>query len=143
MIIYEVNNNYVRRELKLIYKYVLIKIVEDFQCLYEDARKCGEEELCDIYFPPVNEELARKIYKEFGCELKKEETKSSDEKIEPELLIEYGLEDIDGLFWNDVFDDTEIEFIGPFVEECIDKIEQGELVPWDLEYYIDLMSSIE
>lgn len=133
--------DYIRRELKLIYRYVLINIVEHFQCLYEDAKMCGDEELCNIYFPPVDEELAKKIYKEFGYELKKgEEKKSGDYKTEPELLIKYGLEDIDGLFWDDVFDNTEIEFIDPFIEECIDKIEQGELVPWDLEYYIDLMS---
>lgn len=134
-------SDYIRRKLKLIYKYVLIKIVEDFQCLYEDARECGDEELCDIYFPPLDEELAKKIYKEFGYEFEKRGgTGSREDETPPELLIKYGLEDIDGLFWNDVFDDTEIEFVDPFIEECIDKIEQGELVPWNLEYYIDLMS---
>lgn len=134
-------DDYIRRELKLIYKYVLIKIIEHFQCLYDDARKCGEEELCNIYFPPLDEKLAKKIYEEFGYEFeKREEIESDDDETPPELLIRYGLEDIDGLFWDDVFDDTEIEFIDPFIEECIDKIEQGELVPWDLEYYIDLMS---
>lgn len=133
--------NYIRRELKLIYKYVLIKIIEHFQYLYDDARKCGEEELCNIYFPPLDEKLAKKIYEEFGYEFeKREEIESDDDETPPELLIKYGLEDTDGLFWDDVFDDTEIEFIDPFIEECIDKIEQGELVPWDLEYYIDLMS---
>ncbi|MBP3475229.1 MAG: hypothetical protein J6K48_02765 [Lachnospiraceae bacterium] len=134
-------SDYIRKDLKLIYKYVLIRIVEDFQMLYEDAKKSGEEDLCNIYFPPMDEKLVKKIYKEFGYEFEKRgEIKSSDDENHPQLLIEYGLEDIDGLFWDDVFDYTEIESIDPFIEECIDKIEQGELVLWDLEYYVDLMS---
>lgn len=133
--------NYIRRDLKLIYKYVLIKIVEYFQGLYEDAKKCGEEELCNIYFPPLDKELAKKIYKEFGYEFEKRgEIEPDDDETHPELLIKYELEDINGLFWDNVFDDTEIEFVDPLVEEYLDEIEQGELVTWDLEYYIDLMS---
>lgn len=134
-------SEYVRRNLKLIYKYVLIKIVEYYQELYEDAKKMGENELCNIYFPPIDEKLAEKIYKECGYEFdKRKNWESSEDENHPELLIKYGLEDVNGLFWDDVFDDTEIEFIDPLVEECIDEIEQGELVVWDLEYYVDLMS---
>ena len=133
--------NYIRRDLKLIYKYVLIKIVEYFQGLYEDAKKCGEEELCNIYFPPLDKKLAKKIYKEFGYEFEKRgEIEPDDDETHPELLIKYELEDINGLFWDDVFDDTEIEVVDPLVEEYLDEIEQGELVTCDLEYYIDLMS---
>lgn len=134
-------SNYIRRNLKLIYKYVLIKIVEDYQLLYEDAKKSGDEELCNIYFPPVDEMLARKIYKEFNYDFNAESKYDSiEDENHPQILIENHLQDIDGLFWGDVFDYTEIEFIDSFVEECIDRIEQGELVPWDLEYYVDLMS---
>ena len=134
-------DEYIRRKLKLIYKYVLIKIVKHYQIMYEDYKKSGEEEICNIFFPSMDEKLVKKIYKEFGYECEKRgEIEFSDDEDNPEILIQYGLEDIDSLFWNDVFDCTEIEFIDPFIEECIDKIEQGVLVPWDLEYYVDLMS---
>lgn len=137
-------SSYVRKDLKLLYKFVLINLIEHYQILYDDAKRCGEKEACDIYFPPVEEKLVKKIYKEFGYDF---DGGISDNQIEedenhPRKFIELDLEDIDGLFWDDVFDDTEVEvdFIDQFVDECIDKIEHGEFLQCDLEYYVDLMS---
>lgn len=137
-------SSYIRKDLKLLYKYVLIKLIQHYQTLYEDAKMCGEQDSCDNYFPPVEEELVRKIYKEFGYEFVNRGNVSEilEDENHPQVFIKMGLEDIDGLFWDDVFDDTEVDtdFIDQFVDECIDKIEQGEFVQWDLEYYVDLMS---
>jgi|GEM_PF-4747655 len=137
-------SSYIRKDLRLLYKYILINLIEHYQVLYDDAKMCGEQDTCNNYFPPVQEALARKIYKEFGYEFDNEAVDDEIEEDEnhPRIFIETGLEDIDGLFWEDVFDDTEVEidFIDQFVDESINKIEQGEIVQWDLEYYVDLMS---
>lgn len=137
-------SSYIRKDLRLLYKYILINLIEHYQVLYNDAKMCGEQDTCNNYFPPVQEALARKIYKEFGYGFGNEAVDDEIEEDEnhPRIFIETGLEDIDGLFWEDVFDDTEVEidFIDQFVDECINKIEQGEIVQWDLEYYVDLMS---
>lgn len=143
--IYDIlKSKHIRSDLKLLYKYVLISLVKHYQILYEDARMREEIDICETYFPPMEEALQRKIYKEFGYEFDENAVNDGgeEEQNHPRILIEWGLEDIDSLFWEDVFDDTEVhtDYIDPFVDECIDKIEQGELVPWDLEYYVDLMS---
>lgn len=137
-------SNYIQKDLKLLYKYILIKLIEHYQILYEDAKMCEEQDTCDIYFAPLEEVLVRKIYKEFGYEFNDEMTDDAKEEDEnhPRIFIEMSLEDIDGLFWDDVFDDTEVDtdLIDQFVDGCVDKIEQGQFVQRDLEYYIDLMS---
>lgn len=139
-------SNYLRKNLKLLYKYVLIKIIEDFQIQYEDEKNLGNEAMCKIYFPPLDNGLVEKIYKEYGVEyngrVKIEEIGKKDETNHPEFLIKYGLEDIDGLFWDDVFDrdEIDIDYIDGLVNECIDGLEQGEYIKWDLEPLVDLMS---
>jgi hypothetical protein len=137
-------SSYIQKNMKLLYKYVLIKLIEYYQVLYEGAKMCKEQDLCDIYFSPVEEVLAKKIYKEFGYEF---DNVIADDVVEedenhPQIFIEMSLEDIDGLFWDDVFDDTEVDIdsIDQFVDECTDKIKQGQFVQWDLDDYLDLMS---
>lgn len=139
------NSNYIRKDLKLLYKYVLIKLVEYYQILYEDAQKCGEYEECEIYFPSMEENLKRKICCEFGenYDKRKMDAIEDSEFVEdsPYMLI-YCLEDIDALFWDDVFDDTEIDrdIIDGAVDKNISKIEKGQFTSFDFEYYVDLMS---
>ncbi len=137
-------SEYVRKDIKLIYKYVLIKLVEYYQILYEDAEMCGEEDSCNIYFPPVNEQLVKKIYEEYGyCYNGRVDIDTIEEEEEhPEKFIRLGLKDVDGLFGDDVFDELEvdIDMIDEFVNDCIDKIERGEWIKWDLEYYCDVLS---
>lgn len=143
--IYDIlKSSYIQKNMKLLYKYVLIKLIEHYQVLYEDAKMCKNQDLCDIYFSPVEEVLAKKIYSEFGYEFKKIKADDilAEDENHPQIFIEMSLEDIDGLFWDDVFDDTEIDidWIDQFVEECIDKIKQGQFVQWDLDNYLDLIS---
>lgn len=139
-------SDYIRKDIKLIYKFVLVKLIEYFQALYEDAKESGEENLCNIYFPPVEESLVKKVYKEYGYHyngrVNYEAIDEEEQEVHPQTFIELGLEDIDGLFWDDVFDDIEIDIdmIDERVNHYLDKIENGEYIDIDFEYYFDLMS---
>ena len=147
-ILYDIHDvlesDYVRTDLKLLYKYVLIKLIKHYQILYDDARKCGNYELCNIFFPPMENSLKKKIYKFYGYKLGDEKKYSEEDNVDggyPWTIINV-LEDIDGLFWDDVFDDTEvdIDYIDNIVDKQIDRIQKGQGVELDFEYYVDLMS---
>lgn len=80
-----------------------------------------------------------------GYEFNSNNIKKEMGKLEeghPLIFIQESLEDIDGLFWDDVFDDTEvdIDWIDQLVNEAIDQLEWGEPIAFDLSYYADLMS---
>lgn len=138
-------DNNVYEDIKLLHKYVLIHLIQYYQELYEKALKLGSQSICDSYFPPVENNLVIKIYNQMGYEFDSNNIEKDMEKLEeghPLIFIQESLEDIDGLFWDDVFDDTEVDtdWIDQLVNEAIDQLEWGEPIAFDLSYYVDLMS---
>lgn len=138
-------DNNVYEDIRLLHKYVLIHLIQYYQELYEKAMKLGLQSICDSYFPPVENNLVMKIYNQMGYEFNSNNIEKNMEKLEeghPLIFIQESLEDIDGLFWDDVFDDTEvdIDWIDQLANEAIDQLEWGEPIAFDLSYYADLMS---
>lgn len=89
--------------------------------------------------------LVIKIYNQMGYEFNSNNREKDMEKLEeghPLIFIQESLEDIEGLFWDDVFDDTEVDtdWVDQLVNEAIDQLEWGEPIAFDLSYYVDLMS---
>lgn len=132
-------NTYVYEDIKLLHKYVLIQLIQYYQELYEKALKLGIQSICDSYFPPVENNLVIKIYNQMGYEFNSNNIEKDMEKLEeghPLIFIQESLEDIEGLFWDDVFDDTEVDtdWIDQLVNEAIDHLEWGEPIAFDLSY---------
>lgn len=80
-------SSYIRLDLKLIYKYVLMKLVEYYQMLCENTKEFGQEQVYKFFFPPMDEGLVKKIYKEFGYKYNgKIHAKIQAEVEHPQLL---------------------------------------------------------
>ena len=142
-IIYDIKDilksKYIYEDIRLIYKYFLVNLIAYYQTIYEDEKKWSDFNEEESLFPPLEIEIKKRIYKEYGYDYDKDSIVDGESELV--ALIDH-LEDVDSLFWDDVFDYLEVDtdYISCAIEQFIRQFNEGKEVDIDFAYYEDLMN---
>lgn len=125
-------------DIQLLYKYILTNILAYYQNMYKwckDWDEFKEEEI----FLPLEEDLKKKLYEEYGYEYEQDRTLKDGSELE--ILIE-NLENISSSLWKNIFNEVEVDIkcVNSIAEHYLERFNRGEKIDFDFAYYKDLMN---